>query len=231
MKRFTTSVLLLLSVITSTGMASPMVVDRMIVYFEPNGARRQDVVVSNREDQPLYLDTVVKKVLSPGLKDEKQVPITDPAELKFLVAPKRSVIAPRGRKAVRLVNLETPSDREAVYRVTFSPVPGSQRLRPNTVAVVISYEVLVFVRPLQPQYKLVASRQGTTITLTNQGNSNVMLLNGQFCLGQKSQRQCTELEQGIRLYTGQNRTLELPGKNGEVEYWYFDGHKERRQIF
>ena len=208
-----------------------MSLDRMIVYFDADQAPRQDVIVSNPDGENLYLQTEVYKVVNPGTDKEERVRITDPAEMKLLSTPRKAIIAPNSRKTVRLVSLETPTDVESVYRVTFRPVVGDIKATQNAIKLLIAYQALVFIRPENAEYKVSAVREKKSITFTNNGNMNVVLRNGKFCSGKGDDKTCNEIKDGTRLYAGQSWSLKLPSENTNVEYGLFNGESEERKVF
>ena len=208
-----------------------MSLDRMIVYFDPDKAPRQDVIVTNPDTDNLYLQTEVYKVIKPGTAEEERVRITDPNEMMLLSTPQKAIIAPNSRKTVRLVSLETPKNVESVYRVTFKPVVGDLKATQNAIKLLIAYQALVFIRPENPEYKVTAKRDGKKITFTNSGNINVVLRNGKFCELEVTEKTCTDIENGTRLYAGQSWSLDLPKNTTKVQFGLFNGRNEERKVF
>lgn len=208
-----------------------MLLDRMIVYFEPGSQPRQDIRVTNISDDNLFLQTEIYKVVNPGAENEERIRITNPDDMKLLTTPQKSIVAPGARKTVRLVNLETPKDLEEVYRITFRPVTGDVEANQNAIQLLIAYQALIFVRPEKPVYEVVASREGDKVTFTNKGNSNVILRNGEQCSGTAREGNCVEITAGGRIYSGQSLTLELPAKGDLVRFGMFDGTREQRKEF
>lgn len=207
-----------------------MSLDKMVVYFEPGQPPRQDIMVSNPDPENLYLQTEVYKVINPGGENEERIRITDPDKLKLLATPQKAVIPPNGRKTVRLVSLETPGTDEAVYRVTFRPVVGDVKATQTAIKLLIAYQALVFIRPANPKYDIVAKWKDNKIVFTNKGNMNAVLRNGQFCTSKKDVS-CKPLSESTRLYAGQSWTLELPDTKGYVRYGLFDGRFEKTRTF
>ena len=208
--------------------------DRMIVYFKPDQLPRQDIVVTNPDKENLYLQTEVFKVNNPGTEQEERIRITDPDKIKLLTTPQKAVIPPNSRKTVRMVSLETPSDIEQVYRVTFRPVVGDLKAQQTAIKLLVAYQALVFIRPKNPEYKVSAKIEKGTMTFTNSGNMNVVLRNGRYCTSNKEDS-CSPLSQGTRIYAGGSWTLDLPEKatkgKGYIQYGMFDGEFERAQRF
>lgn len=231
-KRRTVLVATLIATLLATPIASAnMLLDRMIVYFEPGNQLRQDIRVTNVSDDNLFLQTEIYKVINPGAENEERIRVTNPDEMKLLATPQKSIVAPRGRRTVRLVNLETPKDKEEVYRITFRPVTGDVEASQNAIQLLIAYQALIFVRPENPVYEVVAKRDGDRVTFTNKGNSNVILRNGELCSGAAREDDCVEITAGGRIYAGQSLTLDLPAKGELVRFGMFDGTREQRQEF
>ena len=225
---------LLTALLASTSAMATMSLDRMIVYFKPDQLPRQDVVVTNPDAENLYLQTEVFKVINPGTEQEERVRVTDPTELKLLATPQKSVIPPKSHKTVRLVSLETPRDKELVYRVTFRPVVGDLEASQTAIKLLVAYQALVFIRPQNPAYRVSAKVDKDIITFTNSGNINVVLRNGRYCTSDKS-GSCSNLEAGTRIYAGGSWELSLPEKakpgKGYIQYGLFDGEFEKTQRF
>ena len=223
---------LLLAFVSFSASANNMLLDRMIVYFEPDALPRQDIRVTNITSENLFLQTEIYKVVNPGDENEERIRITDPDEMKLLTTPQKSVVRPGGQRSVRLVNLETPKKKEEVYRITFRPVSGDVEANQNAIQLLIAYQALVFVRPEKPEYDVIAKRQGDAVTFTNTGNSNVILRNGEQCALDIKDEKCVEITSGGRIYAGQSITLDLPVDRGKVvRFGMFDGTQENRKEF
>ncbi|MGI9278443.1 MAG: fimbrial biogenesis chaperone [Endozoicomonas sp.] len=228
------AVLVILLGLFSQSTLANMSLDRMIVYFNPGKTPRQDIVVTNPDRENLYLQTEVYKVVNPGTEKEERIRITDPALLKLLATPQRAILPPNSRKTIRLVSLETPKDKESVYRVTFKPVTGDLQAKQNAIKILVAYQALVFIRPNKPEYNVAAQAAKETITFTNSGNINVVLRNGQYCTSGQSES-CTSLATGSRIYAGESWSMKLPkgalkGK-GFIQFGLFDGLNEETRKF
>ena len=213
--------------------ANQMLLDRMIVYFEPGQQPRQDIRVTNVGEDNLYLQTEVYKVINPGEENEERVRVTDPDKMTLLTTPQKSIVRPKGQRSVRLVNLETPKEKEAVYRITFRPVTAdvASQNEQNAIQLLIAYQALIFVRPEQPVYKIVAKRVGEEVVFTNEGNSNVVLRNGEQCDTGDATGNCSDITEARRVYAGQSISLKLPGDGRFVKMGVYDGSNESRQVF
>ena len=211
--------------------ANSMLLDRMIVYFEPGKAPRQDIRVSNISDQNLYLQTEIYKVVNPGSDKEERIRITNPDEMKLLATPQKSVVRPKGQRSIRLVSLETPKEKEAVYRVTFRPVTADVEAEQSGIQLLVAYQALIFVRPEKPTFDLDMTSSNGKVTFTNKGNSNVVLRNGQQCASNEKDASCVEIPTGGRLYAGQSLTFDLPNKNKFIKFGVFNGAEEEIREF
>ncbi len=220
-----------LPLLSSSASANNMLLDRMIVYFEPGQKPRQDIQVTNISEQNLFLQTEVYQVVNPGADNEERIRITNPDEMKLLTTPQKSIVKPRGQRTVRLVSLETPKDKEAVYRVTFRPVTGDVEASQNAIQLLVAYQALIFIRPEKPVYNVIAKAEGGKVTFTNTGNSNVMLRNGEQCMSNASDAKCVEIPSGGRLYAGQSLTFDLPGTGKLIKFGLYDGTKEELKEF
>ena len=213
--------------------ANQMLLDRMVVYFEPGQQPRQDIRVTNVGQDNLYLQTEVYKVMNPGEKNEELIRVVDPDKMKLLTTPQKSIVRPKGQRSVRLVNLETPKDKESVYRITFRPVTAQVKSEneQNAIQLLVAYQALVFIKPEKPVYKVVAKRVNNEVVFTNSGNSNVVLRNGEQCLTVAKEAECRDIPDIGRIYAGQSIALDLPGKEKHVKFGVYDGSEEKQQVF
>ena len=192
----------------------PMYLDRSIVDFLPGESPRQDVRVINDTDEQLYVQVDVLAVSDPGTEQEQRNRVTDPDSISLLVTPTKLVVPPKSSKIVRMVNLDEQLQTEKVYRVNFTPIlPPLQEEAGSKVRLVVAYQVLVLVSPEKPKYNLVSDRRGDTLTLSNTGNSYVMITEGKQCapgpVQDEQNAQCHELS-ARRLYPGNTYQVKLP---------------------
>ena len=215
---------------------SVMSLDKMILYFDPGKSSPQEVTVTNPDEDPLFLQTEVFKVIDPGTENEKKEKAANPEQIKLLTAPKKATLSPRTQKRIRLISLETPKKTEMVYRVSFKPVIGELQAKKSGIKVLVAYEALVFVRPEKPFYKVTAKREKDAMVFTNEGNMNVMLRNGQYCMNEKK-TSCEKLSVENRIYAGQSWKMPLSegvlkaGNNGYITFGLFDGDDEKSEKF
>lgn len=219
--------LLLWTTLVSQSLAA-LAIDRAIIEFETGKGARQDVMARNTGDTNLFLEIEVLEVTNPGTDEEQRTVVRDPESIGFIAAPRRLMVPPGESRPVRLVNLIGHGDVERVYRVNIRPVVPPAETKGMGVRIVVAYQVLVFVAPLQTRVELNTTRNGNLLTFRNSGNVNIMLGNGEQCpmLGAKD---CEEL-QGKRLYPGNIWAVELPG-NGPVEFDVeADGSRQRQRF-
>jgi len=192
---------------SQAGAAGGMQLNRSIVMFEPGRPPREDVLILNQENENLYINVTIMQVQNPGSKQEERIKLTDPGQSKLIVTPNRLVIPPLGRKPIRLVNLE-PSETERIYRVDITPVlPPLEEPTTSMVRIVVAYQLLVIVRPVQPREDLVAVREGQQLRFDNRGNTNVLLTEGRQC--DASGKACIDLPTH-RVYAGNRFEVSLP---------------------
>lgn len=206
--------LIVLCFLFSTSGFADMRINKAIVQFYADDLPRQDVEVSNVSDQDLYLQVEVHEVLNPGTASQQLVQSKNVDDVKFLASPNKAIIAPGGKRKVRLVNLLEPVDEERIYRVTFKPIPVQQDPNQTMVTVLVAYQTLVIIRPREISQELSAERADDRLLLRNSGNSNVLLQNGRLCEGDSH---CKELPVK-RLYPGNELEVALNGNGADVSY-------------
>nr|WP_010133622.1 hypothetical protein [Microbulbifer agarilyticus] len=208
-KIITGAVFLLLTMPALAGMS----LDKIIVYLDDSPNVREDIVVSNPDEETLYLKTEVYRVDNPGFEDEKRIRVVDPKEFKLLVSPAKAVIGSGESKRFRMMSLERDLTKEKVYRVTFRPVVGDIESDRTAVKILVAYQALIFVQPQNGKYQLEVTRQGDRWSLKNNGNINVEVSNVQYC---PDALNCQKLNVGGRLYAGNTVSLDVPMQGGEL---------------
>ena len=220
---------LLLATLLLTGHAhAALGIDRSILVFESGKAPRQDVIAGNSGETNLFLEVEVLEVTSPGTEHEQRTVVRDPESIGFVAAPRRLMVPPGGRRPVRLMNLNGHGEVERVYRVNIKPVLPPAESSGMGVRLVVAYQVLVFVAPKKSVVSLESHRDGNRLTLSNNGNVNVLLSNGSQCLMVNAQ-DCDPV-QGRRLYPGNQVVIELPSA-APVEFDVEADGKRLRQRF
>ncbi|WP_051687120.1 molecular chaperone [Microbulbifer sp. HZ11] len=200
MKKFA---FLLLLLIANPALAA-MSLDKIIVYLNDQPNSRDDILVSNPDQEPLYLQTEIFRVDNPGQPDEQRVRITDPKDFRLLVNPAKAVLAPGTRKRFRLMSLDKNLDREKVYRVTFKPVVGDIKSDKMALKILIAYQALVFVQPKNGSYEFELLRSGEQLILTNTGNINAQVSEVFYCTDDES---CEPLDITNRVYPDEKVTI------------------------
>jgi len=201
-----------------------LILNKSVLHFEPGKPNRQDIVVTNNADKPLYLKVTPYSILNPGTDQQNREKIINPKESGLLVSPNKLVIPPKGRKLIRFLNLKPKRNQEGVYRVSVEPVAGKLIAKKTGLKILIGYEVLVLAQPVNPEPKLVAKRGGKRLKLSNQGNTNIYLLQGKQCSAQSTNAEdCASLRDG-RLYPGNKWTITLP-HDGPLQYQLAVGTK------
>ncbi len=206
--------LLMLSPATSL---AEMILNNSIIHFEPGQPNRQDIVVENTANEPLYLKVTPYSILNPGTEEQSREKVANPKESGLLVSPNKLVVPPKGRKLIRFLNLNSKRNQEGVYRVAIEPVAGKLVAKKTGLKILIGYEVLVLAQPVSPEPKLTAKRDGKLLKLSNQGHTNIHLLQGKQCPPHSTKTEdCKSLRTG-RLYPGNEWTISLP-QDGPVQY-------------
>lgn len=199
--------LLMLSPATSH---AEMILDQSILHFEPGKPNRQDVVVENSADKPLYIKITPYSILNPGSDQQSREKVINPKESGLLVSPNKLVVPPKGRKLIRFLNLKPKRDQEGIYRVAIEPVAGELISEKTGLKVIIGYEVLVLAQPVNPEPKLVAKRKGHSLKLSNEGRTNIYLSQGKQCPPHGTKAEDCKSLQERRLYPGNELTVSLP---------------------
>lgn len=206
LSRLLTAAFLLLLPLAPAPAAAGLLIDKSLVVFDPKRAR-EDLLLTNQDDETLYIEIDVLDVQGAGTAEEKWEKPADPERIGVVAAPRRLAIPAGGQRLVRLVNVGGHGDAERVYRLQVKPVTGGTEVKagPMALKVMLNYQLLVVVPPQQPAWEWKGQRDGRQLHLVNTGNANVFLYDGKQCNGDD----CATLP-ALRLYPGNSRTIELP---------------------
>ncbi len=210
-----------------------MTVDRSIIYFDPGDPERVDVTVNNPGSEPLYVETEILEVRSPGTAEEQRVPVPGDLAAALLVSPNKMVIAPGRKKLLRVVNLAGHVETEQVFRVNVKPVPPPATAASSGIRVFVAYQLLIIISPANPKPDLQSRRVGDRLVFENRGNTNFLLHSGRQCPpdidGAIHPEQCTAFE-GTRLYPGNLWSVEIPFET-PVEFTVTASERNSRRQF
>lgn len=225
-------VLALAMVLVSHSSFAELIVNRSIMIFDDPVETKQDVVVFNSDElNNLYLQVDPYVVNNPGSADQELVSLPIGEASDFLASPNRLIVPPGSRSLVRMLNLGAPTDQERVYRINLIPISAPQELADqdkNTVRskldIVVAYQVLAIVLPIDPEPIVDFSRTGNRVTFTNSGNANYLLTDGVQC-NPIVPDECVDLTDK-RLYPGNTWDMELPFSSpANFKIRTHDGHR------
>lgn len=204
------AIVLVSQLLTGPALAE-LVVSQLIVEFRPDGPRTADIEVFNNSDERSYTIVEPREVLNPGTPSEQRVASPDPAKLGLIASPARFILEPRQRRTLRIAAIATAPERERVYRVTVKPVTGDVSGSESGLKLLVGYDLLVLVRPPVVRSAVQAQRNGSRLTLTNNGNASVELAEGAQC--DLTGKNCQPLP-AKRLYAGASWIQDLPAPRG-----------------
>ncbi len=190
-----------------------LVLSQLVVELAPNERARADVEIWNSGADRAFVAVDPREMIDPGTTRESSKIDPDPEKLGLLVSPERILLEPGQRRLLRIASLEA-NDRERVYRVTVKPVVGELSSDSSGLKVLVGYDVLVLVRPLEAKPHVSGTRSGSGLTLRNDGNVSVELVDGKAC--GSSNQACTELPGG-RLYAGAEKTVQITA-GAKIDY-------------
>lgn len=190
-----------------------MVLSQLVVELAPGELSRADVEVFNDGSERIFVAADPREVIDADTRAQSSRTDVDPEKLGLLVSPDRMVLEPGQHKLLRIATFGT-SDRERVYRVTVKPVVGQLSSQRSGLKLLVGYDVLVLVRPVEVRPHVSGTRSGDQLTLKNDGNVSVELVDGREC--EASTKVCEVLPDG-RLYMGAERVITVRS-NHRVEY-------------
>lgn len=217
----------LLAGMVATPAAAELVLSELIVELQPAKQVRRDIEIWNNSPDRSFVAIEPREIVHPALPDEHGRADPDPEKLGLLVSPARMILEPRQRKIIRIASLSTDGEREHVYRVTVRPVAGEVDSEDSGLKILVGYDLLVLVRPVQPSPDVSANRTGRKLTFSNSGNVSVEVINGHQC--DENKAHCADLP-GKRLYPGASWTVEL-NSDLPAEYTLKSPGRSERRVY
>jgi P pilus assembly chaperone PapD len=197
-----------------------VLLSQLVVELSPGVQARADIEVFNNGPDRTFVAIDPREVVDPGTKRESSRTDPDPEMLGLLVSPARMILEPGQHKFLRIAALTT-NGRERIYRVTVKPVVGQLSSQGSGLKLLVGYDVLVLVRPPEIRPHVTGVRSGDLLTLRNDGNVSVELVDGRQC--RASTKICEALSDG-RLYAGAEKVVKV-GSERRVEYKLRVGNK------
>lgn len=190
-----------------------LVLSQLVVELNPADHARADIEAWNKGSERIFVAVDPREIIGAGTASQSSRTDPDPDKLGLLVSPARIILEPGQRKLIRIGSL-APSDRERVYRVTVKPVVGQLTGDQSGLKVLVGYDVLVLVRPTDPTPHVTGSRSDDELTIRNDGNVSVELVDGRQC--DAAMKECNTLPEA-RLYAGAAKTVKVAAGN-RAEY-------------
>lgn len=201
----------LLLLVAAGPAAAELVISQLIVEFKPGAGRTADIEIFNNGDERSYAVVEPREIVNPGTPGEERFTTPDPAKLGLLASPARFIMEPGQRRTLRIAAIGAATGRERVYRVTVKPVTGDVSGSESGLKLMVGYDLLVLVRPPIVRNDIQFRRDGSKLTLTNNGNASIELAEGKQC--DAAGKNCEQLP-AKRLYAGASWNQDLPRPAG-----------------
>lgn len=179
----------------------------IILEFEDGQADRKDITLTNTSERVQYLEISAVRITNLGEPEEAYFESPDPKEVGLLVAPRRIALKPNEQKLIRVIKLNKDMSTDQAWRVNILPVSGGVESAQSVVVTQLGYRALVYARPKTAMGRISGERQGHSLTVKNEGNTNIMLDGQEQCA--PAGDNCQELPMK-RLWPGQTWRTELP---------------------
>lgn len=203
-----------------------LVLSQLVVDLGANQDKKADIEVWNNSDERAYVAAEPNEIVDAGKPGETRRTEADPEKRGLLVAPGKMILEPGQRRLIRLAPIGPRGSTERVYRVTVKPVAGALSAEETGLKLLIGYDVLVLLRPATVRPSLAVTRSGKRLTVRNDGNASVELINGRQCTAKTA---CAELP-GKRLYAGAEWIQDLPS-DAPAEYVVVSQGRSERKSF
>jgi P pilus assembly chaperone PapD len=205
--------------LSASAARAEIALSQIIVDFEPDSPPVHDVELRNLDEERAFVEVTAARIANPGGWPLERRTAANPADLGLVVTPAKVVLGPKGVHVLRLILTRPAAEEERIYRVAVVPKVGQSVDSRSGVKVVVGYEMLVVVRPQQMKVALQTRRAGRQLTLTNTGNTNVLVPTLRQCRGGGC-----KTASGLRIYAGRTETIALP-EDGPVEALMTVGRK------
>jgi P pilus assembly chaperone PapD len=206
--------------------AAELVLSQLVVDLGAKADQRTDIEVWNNSEERAYVAAEPSEILDAGKPREQRRTEADPEKRGLLVSPNRMILESGQRRLIRLAPIGPRDMTERVYRVTVKPVAGELQSDVSGLKLLIGYDVLVLLRPLETRPMLTAVRLDNRLTIRNDGNASVELIDGKQCAANKT---CVELP-GKRLYAGAEWSQDLTSA-APADYSVVSDGKSVRKTF
>ena len=164
-----------------------------LLMFASGNNNVQTITVSNEDTSTAYVQVTPKLIKNAGMPNSSitvYTPGGNPKEFGLMVSPLKLALPANTDRNIRLVALNTNPAQDQFYEVSITTIaPPAASTAAETVAggssanatIGISYAAKLLVLAKNPLPVVSAKRSGSTITITNTGNSYISLRNGQLC--------------------------------------------------
>ena len=205
-----------LMMLATSAVASKIIVSDLLVNMVA-GQHYTNIKVKNTGKSKAYVLVKVSKVLDPGMPGQTIENLQDnPYQLGLIAVPNKLILAPKQVRIIRIMNLNVPPlKRDQVYHLLVTPVVGTlvssfqngKKEAENGIEIIEAYKTKVFVRPRNAAPILKFVRKGHALTVTNVGNTNILIGSVTQCLKSGCQN---VINKSKRLYAGNAWHISLP---------------------
>jgi P pilus assembly chaperone PapD len=154
---------LALAVLAGASLAPPaaaeMVLSQVVVDLPADKPPREDIEVWNAGPDRIYVLAEPFEVIGAGTAAEARVAADDPDTSGLLVSPRRMILEPGERRALRIALIADRPPMERVYRVAIKPVAGDVTAPTSALNIFVGYDALILVRPAAPDARLEGERE------------------------------------------------------------------------
>lgn len=220
--------------ISFSGFANQILLDNVIVNFDNNNRTKEDIFVRNISDENTYVKIVVTEIINAGKENQEKIEHRNPKESGIFVSPNKLILKPKGdpndHQAIRIANINKELNQDRIYRIQVLPVISDfeKKEKGMGVKILMGYEILTLIQPNNPIMEYDYEIKGNKLTFTNNGNSNILLHNGEQC--DLNKENCKEVKTK-RVYAGTSFTFDLPYNDNEVKFYLKFGEKNKLETF
>lgn len=211
----------------ATPASAQLAIDKLWLDFDGEKTPRADILIRNESKDRYYIEVVASEIVAPGSEQEARVEEADPEKLGLLVTPNRLVVDPGMMRSIRIVSINSGLTKDRVYRVKILPKVGDviapdagEGDRGMAIKMIAAYDVLVVARPGRGKAELAVNRTPTEIDIANNGNTNVLLFDGEACTPatEPDQKESCEKVESRRMYAGTTWKIPIKSPTAQLRF-------------
>lgn len=244
--------LLSLITLNSYAVDNQITINQSIINYNNNGNLSKKFDVKSGFPHRSYVTTELYEIVNPGKDDQRKIlykavdkktdygkkilkemsrkgiEVKHPFDSDMHQNPSKIILEKKGdfldTKSMSIINLNKNLDKERVYRLKVFPIVKgfTKKNKANGVKIMMQYEVLLLVQPVNPILKYNYALEGKNLFIENTGNSNFIIEKMTQCDNKKEN--CYEITPK-RIYADATYNFKLKYSTDVISRFDFGGKR------